>query len=166
MISVARAGWLQVDAQPDDVFRIRQTFGSYRSLRDELLFSTWFQAVPARLRSFSPSGTKPDTRIRDGTSPCTFSRHFMPGYHRGVPSGQRADIVHKTCATSASISCYKRRREQARSAVISPLSRIARRFLAHQKRKSWLDQRGNGFWGPIEPANEGYKKLIPIQQFF
>jgi hypothetical protein len=35
-----------------------------------------------------------------------------------------------------------------------------------KKRKSWLDQRGNGFWGPIEPANERYEKLIPIQQVF
>jgi hypothetical protein len=35
-----------------------------------------------------------------------------------------------------------------------------------EKRKSWLDQRGNGFWGPIEPADKRYEKLIPIQQVF
>jgi hypothetical protein len=35
-----------------------------------------------------------------------------------------------------------------------------------EKRKSWLDQRGNGFWGPIEPAHQRYKKLIPNQQVF
>jgi hypothetical protein len=48
----------------------------------------------------------------------------------------------------------------------APMPSLAKRQSLSRKRKSWLDQRGNGFWGPIEPANKRYEKLIPIQQVF
>jgi hypothetical protein len=60
--------------------------------------------------------------------------------------------------------------DRANSSVTGPSQKPGRRDLVGgvvgRKRRSWLDQRGNRFWGPIEPAKPPYKNSISNQQLF
>ena len=76
----------------------------------------------------------------------------------------------KTCTAGSIVTLFGSlalpSRERVRRAVVQPLSRIGRGFLAYQKKKKLARSEGERFWGPIEPAMKRYEKLIPIQQFF